>query len=101
MRKLISAGITAFALGGALLAGGSPATAAPAASAVQQVVPPAASAVQKIVPQTQVGQHEYYDWYWSRSACNEAGAKMLVRGIIYGYSCDLSPYLTWYLYVDY
>ncbi|MEU8412865.1 hypothetical protein AB0C24_08765 [Amycolatopsis japonica] len=90
MRKLISAGITALALGGALLAGSSPATAAPVVSAVQQVV-----------PQAQLGRHEYYDWYWSRSGCNEAGAKMLVRGLIYGYSCDLSPYLTWYLYVDY
>jgi hypothetical protein len=93
MRKLVSAGITALALSGALLAGSSPATAAPPASA-------ATSAVQQAV-QAPRAVNEYYDWYWTRSNCNAAGSKMLVHGIIYGYACNLSIYGTWYLYVSY
>ncbi|MFF5075520.1 hypothetical protein ACFY36_00580 [Actinoplanes sp. NPDC000266] len=92
MRRAVSAGITAIALGGALLVGGgSPAAAATPVSAAKPVV--------QVAPDGAVRQ--YYDWYWTRANCNAAGSAMLVRHIIYGYECTLSGYLTWYLYVSY
>ena len=90
MRKLVSAAIAGLVLSGVLLAGGSPATAAPAASVATQTA-----------QQTPSGQHVYIDWYWSLSSCDAAGDRLMDVGAIYGYSCELSAYLTFYLYVDY
>jgi hypothetical protein len=90
MRKLVSAGITGLVLSGVLLAGGSPATAAPAASAAKQTV-----------QQIPSGQHVYIDWYWSLSGCDAAGERLLENDVIYEFSCELSVYLTFYLYIWY
>jgi hypothetical protein len=95
MRKLVSAAIAGLVLSGVLLAGGSPATAAPATAA------PAASVATQTAQQTPGGQHVYIDWYWSLSGCDAAGDRLMDVGAIYGYSCELSAYLTFYLYVDY
>jgi hypothetical protein len=95
MRKLVSAAIAGLVLSGVLLAGGSPATAAPATAA------PAASVATQTAQQTPSGQHVYIDWYWSLSGCDAAGDRLMDVGAIYGYSCELSAYLTFYLYVDY
>lgn len=90
MRKLLSAAVAGLVLSGVLLAGSSPATAAPAASTATQTA-----------RQTPGGQHVYIDWYWSLSGCDAAGDRLIDVGAIYGYSCELSVYLTFYLYVDY
>lgn len=108
MRKLVSAGITGLVLGGVLLAGGSPATAAPAASATKPTVQRVAVeqaveqvAAEQTVQQTPSGQHVYIDWYWSLSGCDSAGENLLDSGVIYEFSCELSIYLTYYLYIWY
>ncbi|MEU4392845.1 hypothetical protein [Kribbella sp. NPDC023855] len=97
MNKLVAAGVTTLALGGALLAGAAPASAAPAtttgpAVAVQQTVANSPSIVQ---------DYEYYTWYWARDTCESEGAKLQVRGVISNYYCQQSGWTTWYLYVLY
>jgi hypothetical protein len=100
MRKLVSAAIAGLMLSGVLLTGGSPATAAPA-TAAPATAAPAASVATQTAQQTPGGQHVYIDWYWSLSGCDAAGDRLMDVGAIYGYSCELSAYLTFYLYVDY
>jgi hypothetical protein len=95
MRKLVSAAIAGLVLSGVLLAGGSPATAAPAMAA------PAASVATQTAQQTPSGQHVYFDWYSSLSGCNSAGENLLDNGVVYEFSCELSIYLTYYLYIWY
>ncbi|GAB3822719.1 hypothetical protein [Kribbella italica] len=91
MNRILAAGVSTLALGGALLATAAPASAAPAAAAQQTV----ASA-----PATTQG-YEYYTWYWARDTCESEGAKLQVRGVISNYYCQQSAYTTWYLYVLY
>jgi hypothetical protein len=95
MRKLVSAAIAGLVLSGVLLAGGSPATAAPATAA------PAAGVAMQTAQQTPSGQHVYFDWYWSLSGCDAAGENLLDNGVVYEFSCELSIYLTYYLYIWY
>jgi hypothetical protein len=94
MNKLVAAGVTTLAMGGALLAGAVPASAAPVShpAAVQQTT--------VATPKTVQG-YEYYTWYWARDTCEGEGAKLQVRGVISNYYCQESGWTTWYLYVLY
>lgn len=88
MNRIVAAGVSTLALGGALLAPAAPASAAPTHEAV--VAAPAT-----------VQDYEYYTWYWARDTCESEGAKLQVRGVISNYYCQQSAYTTWYLYVLY
>jgi hypothetical protein len=100
MRKVVSAAIAGLVLSGVLLAGGSTATAAPA-TAAPATAAPAASVATQTAQQTPSGQHVYFDWYSSLSGCNSAGENLLDNGVVYEFSCELSIYLTYYLYIWY